>query len=320
MTARRVLPVALALLLVELMAVSAVGGPSLVHANSTPWSISVSPTSLIEGVATDVTVTVTAGNQHLGYVPLDVPAGFTVVSTRVVSVPAGDVWGSAGAGAGPKKVTFGTTQDPWRLDPGEQGVFIVRVIATSRPAPAWSAEAYQKFWAEPDELADGPAQPLAPFVITRGPTPTPRPTPKATPKPTPRSTPAPSHTPSPSPVASSLVGSPTPTASPSSSPSSGPAGAVAGSGDLGGGTNLDVRALPAGGTVTLDDIAAVGTIGMFAWLVPGLFLGLPGLLILLVVAAQAGLATAFVPLTRRVLGEPDRRRGHPEGRSHVAQK
>jgi hypothetical protein len=65
---------------------------------------------------------------------------------------------------------------------------------------------------------------------------------------------------------------------------------------------LDVRELPANGTVQLDDIQAAGGIGVFAWLVPGLFLAVPGLLILLVVALQAALATIFVPLTRRSLG------------------
>jgi hypothetical protein len=56
------------------------------------------------------------------------------------------------------------------------------------------------------------------------------------------------------------------------------------------------------------DTQGVGAIGMFAWAVPGLFLSLPGLLLILIVLAQAGFATAFVPVTRRVFGVRRRRR------------
>jgi len=50
------------------------------------------------------------------------------------------------------------------------------------------------------------------------------------------------------------------------------------------------------------DAQALGAIGMFAWLVPGLALSLPALLFILIVLAQAALAGAFVPVTRRVVG------------------
>ena len=72
-------------------------------------------------------------------------------------------------------------------------------------------------------------------------------------------------------------------------------------GSRGDGSTLDVQVLPAGATVTLD-AQAMGAIGMFAWLVPGLALSLPGLLFILIVLAQSAFATAFVPVTRRVLG------------------
>jgi hypothetical protein len=65
--------------------------------------------------------------------------------------------------------------------------------------------------------------------------------------------------------------------------------------------------LPASGSVQLD-AQAVGAIGMFTWLVPGLALSLPGLLLILIVLAQAGFATAFVPVTRRLFGTGRRRR------------
>lgn len=53
---------------------------------------------------------------------------------------------------------------------------------------------------------------------------------------------------------------------------------------------------------------ALGGVGMFAWAVPVLFMGLPGLLLVLIVALQAGFGSAFVPITRRVLGLDRRRR------------
>jgi hypothetical protein len=327
---------AVAVALLGLTAAAVLVTPATVIA-ATPWAIDLSPTVLTQGVATDVTVTVTAGNKQLGCVALDIPAGFTVVSTRVSSVPAGLVWSSAGAGAGPTQVTFGTTQDPWRLNQGDQGVLIVRVVATTSPLPAWSASAYQKFTTNPSQLVSGPLQPPVPLLIVPASTPaptrsaTPRPTPTSTlaqtPRPTalptvipPGTTPLPTVTPPPSTTPNQ---SPSDSTIPSEAPSafSSPGGVIAGgetksgvgtSGSAtggGDGTSLDVRVLPDGGTVQLD-VLALGAVGMFAWLVPGLALSLPGLLLILIVLAQASLGAAFVPVTRRVFGGRRRRRGH----------
>jgi hypothetical protein len=48
--------------------------------------------------------------------------------------------------------------------------------------------------------------------------------------------------------------------------------------------------------------AAHAGAGQLAWLVPGLVLGLPGVLLLAIVAAQLLGAAAFLGLTRRTLG------------------
>jgi hypothetical protein len=72
-------------------------------------------------------------------------------------------------------------------------------------------------------------------------------------------------------------------------------------------TTVDVGALPDGGTVQLDS-EALNSLGMFAWMVPGLFLSLPGLLLILVIVAQGTLASIFVPITRRVLDIGRRRK------------
>jgi hypothetical protein len=76
-----------------------------------------------------------------------------------------------------------------------------------------------------------------------------------------------------------------------------------------GGTALSIGGLPGSGTIQLDEMQGMDALGMFAWLVPGLLLRLPGLLILLVILAQLGFASAFIPVTRRVLGSRRPRAG-----------
>ncbi len=306
-TRRTAIAVALALALIGLAAAAVPGSPAAVSA-ATPWSIRFSPAVLTRGVATDVTVTLTPGNNHIGLLQLDVPAGFTVVSTRVSSALAGSGWTSAQVGSGPTQITFSTTTDPWRLDQGVDGVFVVRVVATASPLAAWKAVAYEKFTTT-SKLANGPLLPPAAFVsgppLTLTPTPTPRPTqlptvgpPGTSPAPTPSDSTIPSETPS-------TFASAGPIAGGAAGGSSGVSGGVAPKGVEG--PPLDVGALGAGGTVQVD-VQAVGAIGMFAWLVPGLFLSLPGLLLLLIVLVQASFATAFVPVVRRVIGLNRKRR------------
>ncbi len=325
------------------------GAPAVVRATN-PWTLGVSPSALTEGVAADVSLSVTDGSEMIGCVTVDVPAGFAVLGARVSSVPAGSVWGAEITGSGPARVTFSTTIDAWRLNGGEQAVFVVRVVATSSPLPAWTFRAFKKFSVDSTQLDGGPLVVPGPFQIgaptpSPSPSPSPEPTPTATPTtsgapvataaPTPRPSvmPSASHSSPPSgassrPVATAIPsGSATPSSSADASPASGVgAGPVAGTTAAGSAgfpgvaaagdeTTLDIGGLPAGGTVQLDS-QAVGGIGMFAWLVPGLFLSLPGLLLLLIVAAQAGFATGFVPVTRRILGFGRRRRPHGPVPSH----
>jgi len=292
-------PVALALALVFGFAVAA-GLASPVSA-ARNWSITAAPANLTVGVATNVSLTVTSG-YGIKCVTVSVPSGFTVLSVSVASAPGGS-WTASKAGNGPTLATFATKANGNRLDKGNAR-FVIRVIATRSPLPAWTSAAYHDY--SPCAHSVGPpVRPLHAFGISPA-----HPTAPAQPKATPpavRPTILPPKTsPSPTDIAS-------PSAAPQSSPTDSTIGIV-GSGGSGGaspgggdGIPLDVQALPAGGTVQLD-ISAMGGIGMFAWLVPGLFLSLPGLLLLLIVAAQAGLATAFVPVIRRTFGVGRRRR------------
>ena len=302
MTARKsVLAVALGLL--WLGAAALPGTPAAAEA-ANPWKLALSPTALTAGVATNVRATVTDGSESIGCVTFYLPAGFKVVSASISSVPHASTWSARVAGTGPTWVTFSTTRDPWRLNGGEQGVFVIRVIATTGPLPAWAASSYKKFTVDHAQLLSGPLVAPGPFTISGAVTPTPTPTRAPTPMPTPKRVPAatPIATPAASP-SDSAAPSATPLASDAPTLAAGGAAqtTAAGSGGGGDGTSLDVGALPAGGTVQFDGQSA-GGIGMYAWMVPGLFLSLPALLLLLVLAAQGIFATIFVPVTRRVLG------------------
>jgi hypothetical protein len=290
--------------------------------------------TLTSGVATDVTLTVTPHGRNLSCVTILMPAGFSGVSASVVTAPGTSWAGSIGAGP-PTLVTFATNNNPDRLKT-TTGRFVIRVIATSGPLAAWKASAYQDF--QPCSDSQGaPLLPLPPFVILPGliptptPAPTPTPTPSARPSPTPVR-PSPLRSPSPTPVATatarpsagvspsaspdpSPADSGAPSQSPSPSGTSSPAGGGtigqtgSGSGGSGGGsTGLQVQPLPASGSVQLHDFGALSATALVAWLIPGALLTLPGLLIVLIVLAQAGFASAFVPVTRRVLGGGRRRR------------
>ena len=140
-------------------------------------------------------------------------------------------------------------------------------------------------------------------------TPTPRPTPTGARSPSPTSSPSADPILDPSPSATATAsGSPGATASPSGSPPPGavPAGPVSGSG--GGGSSsaqgLSVGGPLAGTAVETVDVGSTDALG-YAWLVPGALLGLPGLLLFVIIGAQAVLAGAFVPLTGRALADPD---------------
>ena len=164
---------------------------------------------------------------------------------------------------------------------------------------------------------------------TRSPTQTPTPTPNATPTPTPTTpgaTPTPTPSARPSGSASpepSATPSPTPAVSdrPASSPPPDPSPgstAVAGSGGAGGGPGPSGAPGSGGGSGPepvlgfdtysperpSDELSTDGFGGLdFSdWAVPGLLLTGPGLLLLVLVAAQAMGALAWLPVVRRRMG------------------
>jgi hypothetical protein len=289
-------PAVLALALALGLAVAA-GVASPVNA-ARDWSIRAAPPALTVGVATDVTLTVTPGNQHIMCVTVSVPRDFTVLSVSVAKAP-GATWTASKAGTGPTLATFATNRNQDQLKNGN-AKFIIRVIATRSPLPPWTSAAYGDFPPCNQPLGP-PAPPLPPFGLPH-PTPT-----RAIPTPRPvSSTLPPRATAVPTNMATASA-APQPSPSGSTGGGVGPGGPGGATTDGGGGTSLDVPALPAGGNVQID-ISAIGAIGAFAWVVPGLFLSLPGMLLVLIVLAQAGFATAFVPVIQQVFGGRRRRR------------
>ncbi len=250
----------------------------------------------------------------------------------------------------PTKVATG----PWtvnayeKFDPSSKpaarsvvlGGFVVAPAPTPRPTPAPTPR---------PTPAPTPRPTPAPT-----PRPTPAPTPRSTTQPAPTATsasgpPTPAATKSPMPGAPASQPAPDPTAAPSSDPvaSLGPVAAstepgpsasaspAPGSGAQGAGQSPTPGApqpagsgpvawasIPhAGSTGSLSAATVVnllGSLGIFEWLVPTAILAVPGLLLILVIAAQAGGAVAWLPLVRRKIGgfglAADRRRGDREPR------
>jgi hypothetical protein len=341
MPARRPALTALALAVLGYAGALALGAPAA--AAQTQWTVAAAPMTLTAGVPTNVTVTLDPKGINIECVTISMPVNFTAVSTSVGNPPGSTWWTGSFGASRPTKVTFATQNGSARLK-DSAGTFVIRVIATFSVLPTWTVAAYAN--GNCTSSQGGPQRRLPAFVILPGliptPTPTPAPTPTPVPSPTlapsptpsPRPTPSPgsSARPSPSPVrpspSSGSGASPTPSASqpgtsaspePSSSPSDstpptvggGPIGQVGngGSGGSGGtGSQLQVGPLPAGDAVQLNDFGALSSTALFAWLVPGAALSLPGLLIVLIVLTQAGFASAWIPVTRRVLGGGRRRR------------
>ncbi len=323
--------------------------PSPVLGKVGVWTVTASPLTLNQNVATEVSLTVTAIlTTQIGCVAFQIPSGFTVVSARGPSP-----WILDPIDSGPPThVTFHVTKDSQRLTNGASAVFKVTVIPTKVSVGAWTASAYEHFDTSKDAV--GPSLPLNAFIIVPTPTPTPRPTPPPTPAPTatptatPGRTPAPSSTPAASPATSpssaptpggpptgppadptlppspdpSIGGSPDPSNEPSPSPTPGIGGVVRPSLSPGtptsrGPTSPGWASIPlggSGGSVSPVAIAnLLGSLGVFEWLVPSALIAAPGLLLILTVLAQMGGALAWLPVVRRRIGGFGLRTTHRRG-------
>lgn len=306
--------------------------PALAFAGSGGWALSDSPKSVTNGVATNIVFTATnePGGSSVGCVQLTFPAVFSVHRVTLDSAPLLHLWIADAPSGGPPGQTVvrlhGLTELDDLAQTGDAVTFTVNLTGTPTGVYSIGALSYNHV------TCSSGADTVAFDLPVTGAAPTPTPTPSATPKPTPTATPiltpapTPKATPVPTPVPSPTAAgpgptpTPTPVASSSPAPSAGdppsetPGPPIAGQA---GGTSVGpsgppgvvadpvpvrVGGLPAGGAVELGDLGALDTTALVAWLVPGFLLGLPGLLILIVVLIQVGFATAFIPVTRRLLG------------------
>jgi hypothetical protein len=81
---------------------------------------------------------------------------------------------------------------------------------------------------------------------------------------------------------------------------------------FGGGTQVEIPQFPTGGSIDISGVGGFSSLGLYSWLVPGFFLGLPGIMILLAVLLQVGSGALLLPVVRHFLGGfgPKSRRSH----------
>jgi hypothetical protein len=285
------------------------------------------------------------GGSGLGCVKIAMPSSFSGISVTVASVSNNRHWTASPSSSSPHGVVaHGTKNDDRLLGAPTDDVLKLNVTSTAKTPGVftWTATGYH------DSDCNGTFLPSQSVVLTvlglPGPTPTaaptatPHPTPHPTPSPRPTSTPRPTGTPgvTPTPLPTASAGptsgptaSPTPAATPGGTerptPSSTPGGgAGGGTGSSGGsGSNgpaaseppitrpFELPGDPAQPPISgLDFGTSQVGLGVFEWAVPGVILTGPGLLLLILIAAQATGALAWLPVVRRKIGAFGVRRRH----------
>jgi hypothetical protein len=310
--------------------------PGLADADALTWSISADRSSVPLGVPTVVSLTIEGPTIDLSNlvncVVVRIPSVYAVGSvTYADSRGSGYTWiVSKSTGT----VTVHDTNDSRGVGGLMSPSLFLHITVTGQNVSSadWSATAYDQFDCK-DNRSSAPAIPMKITGSSPTPTPTPAPTPTPTPTrpPTPKPTPGPGSTPRPTPLptsasgptpapSSSALASPTPSAAtsgdggalpPSGPPSAGPGSGAAGTGSgPGGSTGLSVPKADSGTSLNVN-VAGFGSgLGAFAWTVPGFLIGLPGLIVLLILAGQMAGAALFVPLSRRIFGNSrSKRRG-----------
>jgi hypothetical protein len=268
-------------------------------AGATAWRISAAPRTMYLDEPTQVKLTVTGGVLPIGVLTVTLPGGYTVTGASIVSV-AYKKWAVSIVSA--SQVRYQVAGEPRLIGEGDIAVFAVTVVPTSTAGKAWTAAAFQKSTTSGASCGP-PAAPLGTFTVLR----------RGTPAPPPVSTPVASAVPSASPTESgspeppavspepSAAAGPDESASPERSPS---AGGIVGdpSHPFGSGSQVEIPALADGASIDMGSIDGLEGLGLYAWMVPGFLIGLPGLLILLVALMQAIAGGMLMPVARRALG------------------
>lgn len=296
------------------------------------WTLTATPLTATSGVATTFSLTATNLDllTELGCLEVDLPASFDIVGASAGSAPNGHGWEAV---VFANKVAVHSLSGDGRLELGQAISFTITAVPMEAGAWTWTNHAHRPQDCSSAEEVGTPIEVLVVQGATRTPEPTPAPTPTPTPilpiGPLPTLPPVtlptlpalptlrPS-TPTPTAVPTSDTSSPTPRATPVATASSndGP-GAQGGTTPPPPASNLDsgsaapvVRGIgereggPDGpvGEVSLGPLGVID--GITVWAIPGAIVGGPGLLVILWVIFQTGVALAWIPAVRRMRG-PD---------------
>ena len=335
--------------LAALLLIAAVAIPAAAAAQSWKIVASPSTVPLGSVATVTLAITNTSSSAApIACITVAIPTAYAINSVSVASVSNDLPWTAVVSGSSPRGIvaTAAKIGDGIHGDPTND-VLVLKVKVTgvaAGPAP-WTANGFTSVDCKGTsktpisidiEVVDGatatpsPTRPPTP-TPTRTPTPSPtattEPTPTPTPTPTataPGATPSPTPSPRPTPEPTAApTGAPTSTNGPGPGSTGGQGGAGAGStGSGGGGTGpggggtqpVPPPLLDLGGPTPVSfeglDLGASTTFGAFEWAVPGAILTGPGLLLLVLIAAQAMGALAWLPLVRQKIGVfgPARRR------------
>ena len=310
------------------------------------WTLTGSPLTAQSGVATTFTLTATNLDllTELGCLEVDLPGSFEIVGAFAGNASNGDQWEAV---VFPNKVAVHSLSGGGRLELGHSVTFTITAVPTQAGTWTWTNHAHR-----PQDCSGGeePGTPIAVTVLP-GATPPPTPPPAPTPTPTPilPSLPLPTlppilplpslpptlplptlrpATPTAVPTGSPTPAATSPTASPAATPppadeavalpvggasvtppppnlgASGAAPVVLGPGDP------ESGAEGSAGEVSLGPLGVID--GIAVWAIPGAIVGGPGLLVILWVIFQTGVALAWIPAVRRMRGSDT---GAPNGQA-----
>jgi hypothetical protein len=286
--------------------------PGLVAA-AQDWSVDADRASVPKNDSTAVRLTFTA-QDPVGCVKVLLPNRYQVDSAAVVSVSHGADWSASIGGGSTHWVTAqAASNGNDRLEGGDQLVLRITVTGRISGRVDWRAWAYDK---RDCNDAIGQSDGIAMTVSGAAPTPNPTPKPTPKPKPTPHATPVPTTAPR-SNATPPPESTPKPTARPvtpprvqtTQAPTLAPVAIVRStrpppSGGDGSGAlpkhyySIPLEESPIFGGLAVELLAALG---VFDWAVPGAILTVPGLLLIVIIGAQAFGAFAWLPLIRRRL-------------------
>lgn len=313
------------------------------------WTMTAIPATAVVGDQTTFTFTATNLDPELGIkcVVVEIPASITPGDAWITGSSTTAAWTASRAGQLVTAV-IDTGDGNEKLRVGDWVSFAMAGIPAQGGTYAFNAIAYSGH--ECVIGARGLAAP--PVVVISGPIvsePTPAPTPEATPTPTPQLLPPllplPPILPTPTPQPRILTtpspeATPTPSASPSASTSAEPSRAdgppnappqvpslgaepptaatlVVVPADAGGAAPLAVAlaedSTEAASELSLGPLGVMDSLGV--WAIPGAVVGAPGVLVILWVAIQAGVAAAWIPAVRRLRGA-DGRHARPPYAAH----